>query len=56
MARESKDLGIGYKTRENAKSIINDDGSGNVIQINRKININDLHVFLVSIFLTDILF
>ncbi len=49
MARKTKDPGIGYKTRENAKSIINDDGSSNVNHINKKRNINDLYTFFVDI-------
>ena len=49
MARKTKDPGIGYKTRENAKSIINDNGSSNVNHINKKRNINDLYTFFVDI-------
>jgi inward rectifier potassium channel len=49
MARKIKDPGFGFNTKENAKSIINEDGSSNVIHINRKRNINDLYTFFVDI-------
>ncbi|MDG2435975.1 MAG: ion channel, partial [Polaribacter sp.] len=49
MARKTKDPGIGYSTRENAQSIMNDDGSSNVSHMNRKRNINDLYTFFVDI-------
>ncbi|UAM97099.1 ion transporter [Polaribacter litorisediminis] len=49
MARKTRDPGFGYNTKENAKSIINDDGGSNVNHINRKRNINDLYTFFVDI-------
>jgi inward rectifier potassium channel len=49
MARKSKDPGFGYNSKENAKSIINDDGSSNVHHINRKRNVNDLYSYFIDI-------
>jgi inward rectifier potassium channel len=49
MVRKTKDPGFGYNTKENAQSIINDDGSSNVNHINRKRNINDLYTFFIDI-------
>jgi inward rectifier potassium channel len=49
MANKTKDPGFGYNSKENAKSIINDNGSSNVLHVNRKININDLYTFFVDI-------
>ena len=49
MATKTKDPGFGYNTKENAQSIINDDGSSNVNHINRKRNINDLYTFFIDI-------
>lgn len=49
MARKTKDPGFGYKSKENAQSVINDDGSSNVLHINRKRNINDLYTYFIDI-------
>ncbi|MGY0406779.1 MAG: ion channel [Polaribacter sp.] len=49
MAKEIKDPGVGYNSYKNAQRIINNDGSSNVIHLNRKKNINDLYAFLVDI-------
>jgi inward rectifier potassium channel len=49
MARKTKDPGFGYNTKENAQSIINDDGSSNVNHLNRKRSVNDLYTFFVDI-------
>ncbi|TXD50942.1 MULTISPECIES: ion channel [unclassified Polaribacter] len=49
MAKKSKDPGIGHNSRENAKSVINADGSSNVQHINRKRNLNDLYGYFMGI-------
>ena len=49
MARKTKDPGLGYNSKENAQSVIKDDGSSNVNHINRKRNVNDLYSFFVDI-------
>ena len=49
MINRTKDPGFGYNSKENAKSIINDNGSSNVLHVNRKINTNDLYTFFVDI-------
>lgn len=49
MARKTKDPGFGYNSKENAQSVINDDGSSNVLHINRKRNINDLYTYFIDI-------
>lgn len=49
MARKSKDPGFGYNSKENAKSIINDDGTSNVHHINRKKSISDLYTYFIDI-------
>lgn len=49
MARKTKDPGFGFNTKENAKSIINEDGSSNVNHYNRKRNANDLFAFFIDI-------
>ncbi|WP_159948904.1 ion channel [Polaribacter septentrionalilitoris] len=49
MARKTKDPGFGYSSKQNAQDIINDDGSSNVVHINRKRNINDLYTYFVDI-------
>ena len=49
MAKKVKDPGFGYKSSKNAKDIINDDGSSNVLHVNRKKNINDLYTYFVDI-------
>lgn len=49
MAKSVKDPGFGYNSKKNAKNIINDDGSSNVLHINRKNNIGDLYAFFIDI-------
>ena len=49
MVKRVKDPGFGYKSSKNAKDIINDDGTSNVLHINRKKNINDLYAYFVDI-------
>ncbi len=49
MARKTKDPGFGYKSKANAQSVINDDGSSNVQHINRKTSINDLYTYFIDI-------
>jgi len=49
MAKKTKDPGFGYNSKENAKSILNNDGSSNVFHLNRKRNINDVYTFFIDI-------
>jgi len=49
MARKTKDPGFGYNSKENARNIINDNGTSNVRHINRKRNINDLYTYFIDI-------
>lgn len=49
MAKKVKDPGFGYNSKQNAKDIINDDGSSNVLHINRKNSIGDLYTFFIDI-------
>lgn len=49
MARKTKDPGFGYKSKENAKNIIDDNGSSSVRHINRKRNVNDLYSYFIDI-------
>jgi inward rectifier potassium channel len=49
MARKTEDPGLGYNSKENAKSVINVDGSSNVLHINRKRNLNDLYGYFIDI-------
>lgn len=49
MARKSKDPGFGYKSNENAQSVLKEDGSSNVKHINRRKNIGDLYTFFIDI-------
>lgn len=49
MVKKTKDPGFGYKSKQNAKDIINDDGSSNVLHINRKRSINDLYAYFIDI-------
>mgnify|MGYP001092111428 CR=1 FL=1 len=49
MARQVKDPGFGYKSFKNAQRIINEDGSSNVIHVNRKRGLHDLYAHLIDI-------
>lgn len=49
MARKTKDPGFGYNSKENARNIINDNGTSNVRHINRKRNVNDLYTYFIDI-------
>lgn len=49
MARKTKDPGFGYNSKANAKNVINDDGSSNVLHVNRKTSINDLYTYFIDI-------
>lgn len=44
-----KDPGIGYSSFKNAKSIINKDGTSNVIHRNRKRSVDDLYTYFIEI-------
>ena len=49
MIKKIKDIGFGYKSKKNAQGILNNDGSSNVLHVNRKKNINDLYSFFIDI-------
>lgn len=49
MARKIKDPGFGYKGKQNAKNIINKDGSSNVIHVNKTKSLDDLYAFFIDI-------
>ncbi len=49
MARKIKDPGFGYGSVKNAKSMINKDGSSNVIHVNKKRSLDDLYSFFIEI-------
>ena len=49
MAKKVKDPGFGYKTTKNAKKLINEDGTSNVIHVNRKSGMYDLYSYLIEI-------
>jgi len=49
MANKIKDPGFGYKATQNAKNIINKDGSSNVVHVNKKRNLDDLYSFFIDI-------
>lgn len=49
MARKIKDPGFGYKDIQNAKSIINKDGSSNVIHLNKRRSLDDLYSYFIEI-------
>lgn len=49
MAKKTNDPGLGFYTKQDAKGIINNDGSSNVNHINRKKNMNDLYTYFIDI-------
>ena len=49
MAENIKDPGLGYKGSQNAKKIINKDGSSNVIHLNKGRNLHDLYAYFIDI-------
>ena len=49
MAKKVKDPGFGYQSSKNAKKLINDDGTSNVIHVNRKRGMHDLYSHLIEI-------
>ncbi len=49
MAKKVKDPGFGYRSFKNAKSIINNDGSSNIVHVNRKRGLQDLYTHLIEI-------
>lgn len=49
MAKNIKDPGLGYRGSENAKKIINNDGSSNVIHLNKAKNVHDLYAYFIDI-------
>lgn len=49
MAQKVKDPGFGYATKHNAKGIISDTGTSNVLHINKKRSIGDLYSYFTEI-------
>lgn len=49
MAKKIKDPGFGYKGRQNAKNIINKDGTSNVVHVNKTKSLDDLYAFFIDI-------
>ncbi len=49
MAQKRKDFGLSYSSKKNIKSFIKEDGTSNVIHINRSKTIDDLYTYLISI-------
>lgn len=51
LSRKSKikDPGFGYSSTEKEKSFINDDGTSNIIHVNRPKSIDDLYTYLITI-------
>ena len=49
MAKKIKDPGFGYKGTQNAKKIINKDGSSNVIHVNQSKGLDDLYSYFIEI-------
>ncbi len=49
MTKNIKDPGLGYKGSENARKIINKDGSSNVIHLNKGKNLHDLYAYFIDI-------
>ncbi|MFY0603087.1 MAG: ion transporter [Flavobacteriaceae bacterium] len=49
MAKKVKDPGFGYSSFKNAKSIINNDGTSNVVHLNRKKSLDDLYTYFTEI-------
>ena len=49
MAKKIKDPGFGYKGTQNAKNIINKDGSSNVIHVNKSRSLDDLYSYFIDI-------
>ena len=49
MAKKIKDPGFGNKGRQNAKNIINKDGTSNVVHVNKTKSLDDLYAFFIDI-------
>lgn len=49
MAKKVQDPGFGYRSSKNAKKLINDDGTSNVIHLNRKSGVHDLYSYLIEV-------
>lgn len=49
MAKKVQDPGFGYRSSKNAKKLINEDGTSNVIHINRKSGLHDLYSYLIEV-------
>lgn len=49
MAKKVKDPGFGYGSFKNAKSIINNDGTSNVVHLNRRRSLDDLYTYFTEI-------
>ncbi len=49
MTKKVKDPGFGHHSQKNIRGIINEDGTSNVIHLNKKFNTNDLYTFFIEI-------
>ena len=49
MAKKVQDPGFGYRSSKNAKKLINDDGTSNVVHVNRKKGMHDLYSYLIEV-------
>lgn len=49
MAKKVKDPGFGYSSSKNARKLINEDGTSNVVHVNRKSGIHDLYSYLIEV-------
>ncbi|TDQ30277.1 ion channel [Tenacibaculum caenipelagi] len=49
MARKVKDPGFGYNSQKNAQTIVNKDGTSNVIHANRRFSADDLYTFFIEL-------
>jgi inward rectifier potassium channel len=49
MAKKVKDPGFGYSSVKNAKKLINNDGTSNVVHVNRQSGMHDLYSHLIEI-------
>ena len=47
--KQIKDPGFGYTSKKNAKSILNKDGSSNIIHQNKKFSFQDMYSYLIEI-------
>ena len=49
MAKRIKDPGLGYSSNKNVQSFVNQDGTSNILHLNRERNFDDLYTYLLGI-------